>query len=340
MSGAERAHARSPGEPADAWIVEASVDARVGLPGGEMLDRDDLHAWMWERADGLVGIDEGNVSVDEAARHGLTPTPRVIDAAAAPAERDWVAGLPVARVAWWFDDEASARAAAALVATITGCRVVRVGAECTTDHEAAARAAFGPVAVAGFGTVRPAWEAGLAGRASDGAVTIFVEPGSGFGTGLHETTQLCLAALAEWHRRGSRLGRILDFGSGSGILGIAAAVCGADHVAAIEIDDRVHDAIRANARRNGVATRVQVRATLGLDAGPYDLVVANIVAPVLAEHADDLCRRVTPRGGGLVLSGLTAHDAPAVAARYAERLGHEPQIRERGDWRCLVFTRP
>lgn len=325
--------------PADAWIVEASVETSVTLPAGDVLDRDGLHAWMWEHVAGLVGIDEGAVSVDEAFSHGLAPSPLVIDAAAAPAERDWVAGLPVARVAWWFGDEASARGTATLVAAIRGCRVDRVRIERPTDHEAAFRQTFGPVAVPGFGTVRPAWEPGLAGMAADGAVTLFIEPGAGFGTGLHETTQLCLAALAEWQRRGGPLDRVLDFGSGSGILAIAAAVCGAGHVAAVEIDDRVHDAIRANARRNGVATRLHVAATLGPDEGPHDLVVANIVAPVLTDHAADLCRSVAPRGC-LVLSGLSAADAPPVAARYAARLGCEPEVRQRGDWRCLVFTGP
>lgn len=339
MSG-DREQGRPGDLPADAWIVEASVETSVTLPAGDVLDRDGLHAWMWETAAGLMGIDEGAVSVDEAASHGLVPSPLVIDAAAAPAERDWVSGLPVARVAWWFDDEATARAAAALVAPIRGCRVDRVRIERPTDHEAAFREAFDAVTVPGFGMVRPAWEPGVAGVASDGFVTIFIEPGAGFGTGLHETTQLCLAALAEWPRRGGRLDRVLDFGCGSGILGIAAAVCGAGQVAAVEIDDRVHGAIRANARRNGVATRLDVAATLGHDESPYDLVVANIVAPVLTEHVDDLCRRVAPRGGCLVLSGLSATDAPPVAARYAARLGCEPEVRQRGDWRCLVFTGP
>ncbi|MEI6130430.1 MAG: ATP-binding cassette domain-containing protein, partial [Planctomycetota bacterium] len=80
--------------------------------------------------------------------------------------------------------------------------------------------------------------------------TIFIDPGAGFGTGLHETTQLCLRALAAWISEGGRIERVLDFGSGSGILGIAAAVRGAAVVHSIEIDSLVHDAIRANADRN------------------------------------------------------------------------------------------
>lgn len=325
--------------PAAPWLVEARVEAAVTLPGGEASDRDGLHAWLWDQAAGLLGIDEGAVSVDEAFGHGLAPTPLVIDAAAAPADRDWVAGLPVADVTWWFGDETSARAAASLVAGIRGCRVGRILPVPTADHEAAARAGFGPLVVAGFGTVRPAWEPGAAGRAADGATTIFIEPGTGFGTGLHETTQLCLAALTERHHRRGSLGRVLDFGSGSGILAIAAAVCGANSVTAVEIDRRVHDAIRGNAARNGVATRIRVEAALAPDDELHDLVLANIVAPVLLEHAADLCRRVGPHEGCIVLSGLRDGDLQAVTSCYAERLGCEPEIRRLGDWRSLVFTR-
>jgi ribosomal protein L11 methyltransferase len=185
--------------------------------------------------------------------------------------------------------------------------------------------------------VRPAWEEGIAGVGPDG-VAIFIEPGVGFGTGLHETTQLCLAAFAAWRRGGGLLDRVLDFGSGSGILGIAAAVCGARHVEAIEIDGHVHEAILANAARNGVGQRVSVTAALPVEGEACDLVFANIVAPVLLDHAAALCGRVG-RGGGLVLSGLRADDVPAVAERYAEILGAAPETTARGDWRCLVFER-
>ena len=318
-------------------VIEASLDARVTLPGGDTVSRDEFHAWLWERADGLLGIDEGTVTAQDAANHGFVPTQLVIDAAAAPADRDWVARIPVAAVEWWFSDEDSARAAMELVATVTGCQVRGVRAEVPVDHEKASRAAFGPIAVAGFGIVKPAWEEGVAGVDEDGTATIFIEPGVGFGTGLHETTQMCLAALAERHRRGARLENVLDYGSGSGILAIAAAVLGADRIDAVEIDDHVHSALRANARRNGVADRLRVTHALSSESGPYDLVIANIVAPVLIEHSDALCGRLNRWGGAVVLSGLLADDVPAVSDRYAALLGSRPTVREQGDWRCLWF---
>jgi ribosomal protein L11 methyltransferase len=320
------------------WVVEASVAASVTLPDGEAVDRDGFHAWLWERAAGLLGVDEGTLTATEAAARGLIATWQVIDAAAAPADRDWVAALAVGDEAWWFVDESAARSAATLVAETHGCRIVSLHAADAVDHEAVSRASFSPIFVPGFGIVRPAWEEGVAEVAADGMATIYIEPGVGFGTGFHETTQLCLAAVADRHRHGGRCHHVLDFGSGSGILAIAAAVLGATRVDAVEVDDRVHGAIVANARRNGVIGRVRVTPSLPDDGEPYDVVIANIVAHVLLEHAPVLCRRVTRDGGMVVLSGLLADDVPAVADRYTAILGPQPLVEMRGDWRCLSFV--
>lgn len=321
------------------WIVEADVEDRITLASGDVLDRDDFHAWLWETAQGLVGIDEGSVTAADAAARGLVPTDRVIDAAASPVDRDWVARLAVAREAWWFADEATARAAAAVVRAVNGCRILGIRADTPVDHEAASRAAFGPIPVAGFGVVRPAWEDGAAGVSADGTATIFIEPGLGFGTGLHPTTQLCLAALARWRHDARRLDRVLDYGSGSGILGIAAAVLGARRVDAVEIDDRVHQAVVANAHRNGVAAGLRVAASLDTGGTPYDLIVANIVPDVLVERAAELCGRLAPRHATIVLSGLGGSDVPLVSACYTARTGCRADVQSLGDWRCLSFTR-
>jgi ribosomal protein L11 methylase PrmA len=312
-----------------------AIDTSVTLPEGAIVGRDDFHAWLWEHADGLLGIDEGSVTATEAAASGLVPSWMVIDTAAAPPDRDWVADLAVAQVEWWFADESSARSAAGLVADLAGCRIRGIRVEEPVDREQPAP--FGPVAISGFGTVRAAGDEGEAGIDENGAATIFIEPGLGFGTGLHETTQLCLAALADRRRRNGRFDRVLDHGSGSGILGIAAVVLGAGRVDAIEIDTNVHAALRDNARRNGVAGRLHVAHDLPVAADPYDVVVANIVAAVLLEQAAVLCGHVSRRGGELVLSGLLADEAPAVAKRFATLLGVRPQITERGVWTCLSF---
>jgi ribosomal protein L11 methyltransferase len=326
-------------QPAVTWCVDLDVDATVELPASPAVARDTFLDWLWGAADGLVGVDEGAVDVIEATTLGLVESPLVIDAAAAPADRDWVGALATARIACAFETETAAREAATWLAGLRGCRVAAIRAE-TAGDAAAWRDAFGPIEVPGFGTVRPAWEPGAARCGRDGA-TIFIEPGIGFGTGLHETTRLCLAALSAWRNEGRPFERVLDFGSGSGILGIAAVVLGAREVDAVEIDANVHGAIRANAARNEIADRMRVAAALPGAAG-YDLVVANITADVLLEHAAGLCAGVRRRpdgrlGGGLVLSGLRGDDADRVADRYRGLLGTVPHRAALGAWHCLRF---
>lgn len=327
-----------PAEPhASPWILAIEVASDVGLPTGAVVDRDTFCGWLWAEWGevGLLGVDEGSMDVAEAADLGLVATARVIDAAAAPADRDWMAGRETAAVACWFADEVTARAAAERLAGLCGLRVTGIG-PASLEPAADWRSGFARIEIPGFGGIVPAWEEGNA-RQDAGGTTIFIEPGLGFGTGSHETTRLCLAALAAWRRAGRPLARVLDFGSGSGILGIAAAVMGAGYVAAVEVDPRVHDAIRGNAARNGVADRVRVSEGLADCGEAYDLVCANIVAAVLLAHAETICGRVR-RPGGVVLSGLLAADVGGVAERYAGLLGAAPAVSSDGEWHCLVFA--
>ncbi|MFM7244573.1 MAG: 50S ribosomal protein L11 methyltransferase, partial [Planctomycetaceae bacterium] len=231
-------HASTPQPPATpdaaAWVLDLHLDPPIAFADGTAVDRDGFLEWLWARFgdEGLAGIAEGTVDTTAAAAAGLVASPLVIDAAAAPADRDWVRDAAPATLACWFDDEAAARAAATAVGEVRGCRVLgvrRAVAAVACDW----RESFAPIEVAGFGTVRPAWESGTAWGDERGG-TIFIEPGVGFGTGLHETTQLCLAAIREWREMHGRPdGSVLDVGAGSGILGIAAAVLGAAHVQAV-----------------------------------------------------------------------------------------------------------
>jgi ribosomal protein L11 methyltransferase len=323
----------------DTWVLDLAVADDVIVPDGCGTGREALIEWLWGTLgdDGLAGIFEGAVDAEAAVAAGLIESPRVLDAAEAPADRDWVADMPTATISCWFATEPAARRAAAL-AVAAGCGLVSLRRERAAADAASWRDAFAPIVVPGFGVVRPAWDEGPA-RAAAHECTIFIEPGAGFGTGLHETTQLCLAAIAGLVGQGCRLDRVLDVGAGSGILAIAAAVLGATHVDAVEIDPRVHAAIRGNAARNGVADRVVVSGRLSADTPPYDLVVANIVADVLVAHAPLLAAAVRrePRGG-LVLSGLLDHDMARVAAAFAGLLDGLPAVTRRGDWWCLVFA--
>lgn len=322
-------------DAAGTWVVELALDPAGPTP-------DELTEWLWAVLGdrGLVGIAEGEVSVGEAAEAGLIGSTLVIDAAMAPRERDWVADLAGGPLRCWFDSEGAARDAAESVRAKAGCEVRSVR-WLRREPDDGWRAGFSGIAVPGFGRVLPAWEEGRA-TAAAGDATIFIEPGIGFGTALHPTTQLCLAAVREWAAVHGQGGRVLDFGSGSGVLGIAAAVVAAERVDAVEIDDAVHAAIRQNATRNDVAGRIAVFRQPPAAGDGYDLVVANIVAEVLLAHAAALCgglRRDADgrRTGWLVLSGLQTEDLPAVSAGFAALLATQPRQSGRDGWHCLSW---
>ena len=165
---------------------------------------------------------------------------------------------------------------------------------------------------------------------------LVIDPGPGFGDGSHDTTQLCLQALAALAPR-SGPWRMLDFGSGSGILAIGAAKLGAV-VDAVEIDAAARAHAERNARANGVDDRIRHARTLEGLRAPYDLIVANILRGVLLDVALALTACLTP-GATLVLSGLVSTDVPEVSVSYTSLLGEPPEVYERGDWRALVWRR-
>lgn len=152
--------------------------------------------------------------------------------------------------------------------------------------------------------VVPAW---LDVEVDEGVTRIDIEPGSTFGLGDHPTTVLTLRLLREAWFQGAT---VLDVGTGSGVLAVAAACIGAPYVEAIDLSPAAVGATLDNARRNGVEGRVVASTTpLAEIDGSFDVVVANLLAPPLLELADDLARVVSP-SGALAISGVLdgAHD--------------------------------
>jgi ribosomal protein L11 methyltransferase len=184
--------------------------------------------------------------------------------------------------------------------------------------------------------VAPRWQILPVGVAADPeAIPIWLEAGMGFGDGSHPTTQLCLQGIAALAPRG-RAWRLLDVGSGSGILSIAGARLGAS-VDAVEIDARAIEHAERCRRANGVEDRVRSFSSLAEVRGPFDLVVANVWRAVLLS----LCEEVVPLrapGGSILLSGLVSTDVPEVSVRYSRLLGDQrPEVYERDEWRALVW---
>jgi ribosomal protein L11 methyltransferase len=228
-----------------------------------------------------------------------------------------------------FADEASALAAHAQLVTRHPARVEHVVGDAWRDGW---RAYFKPLRVGERLVVRPSWE-DYAPRPGD--VVITLDPGQAFGTGTHESTQLILAALPESLPAALR---VLDVGTGSGILAIACLLLGAERVIAVDSDALSVVAAAANAGMNGVAARLQVSDTpIERMKDSYDLVLANIEARVLIPLARVLAARVAD-GGRLILSGLLHADADAVRDAYPEFSELERPMR--GDWCALVLQKP
>ena len=165
-------------------------------------------------------------------------------------------------------------------------------------------------------------------------INLLLDPGLAFGTGTHPTTALCLEWL-DAHPPADQ--RVIDYGCGSGILGIAALKLGAHSVWAVDNDPQALAAARANAERNGVAARLTAVSPEDLPPLQADLLLANILANPLIELAPRFAALVRP-GGALVLSGILADQAATVAAAYRSMCILQPAV-QRDDWVRLAGVR-
>ena len=185
--------------------------------------------------------------------------------------------------------------------------------------------------------IRPTWRRH---RRSPDDVVLALDPGMAFGTGLHPTTRLCLAALESVADRGGMTNaRVLDVGCGSGILAIAALKLGAATALGVDTDPIAIEASAANARRNGLARRLHVReGSLPTGEPAFDVVLANLIAGLLVTLATGLRDELRP-GGVLVASGIFVDREADVVAAF-ERIGLAiVDRRAEGDWVALEAVR-
>lgn len=199
------------------------------------------------------------------------------------------------------------------------------------DWERAWMGDFRPMRFGQHLWICPSWDEPPAGD----AISILLDPGLAFGTGTHPTTALCL----EWLDAHPPAGlQVIDYGSGSGILAVAALKLGATRVTAVDIDPQALTATRDNAARNGVGdARLHVDYPEGLGETTADLVLANILAGPLVELAPAMAGRVRP-GGTIVLSGILREQADTVRQAYTAWFDMDPPA-FREDWTRLSGRR-
>jgi ribosomal protein L11 methyltransferase len=204
------------------------------------------------------------------------------------------------------------------------------------------RDAIQPVVVGRRIVVRPTWSKAPA-DAPDGSLEVVLDPGLAFGTGHHATTSLCLEgleALLDDARARGEAPTVLDVGTGSGILAIAAAKLGASRCTGLDNDPMAVRVAGENAVANGVAGAMTVTAEDPASVGgTFDLVVANIHLGPLTELAPSVAPRVA-EGGRLLLSGLLEDQADAAEAAYAAEGLRPASRRTRDGWALVVLTRP
>jgi ribosomal protein L11 methyltransferase len=215
------------------------------------------------------------------------------------------------------DDLIGRIAAATVAAGIDDLPEIELDEVAEQDWVRLTQSQFDPIRVNDRLWIVPSWHA----APDAGAINLVLDPGLAFGTGSHPTTFLCLQWLTETLRGGESL---LDYGCGSGILGIAAAKLGAGSVLGVDIDDNALTAARDNAANNGVTLESR-HSKEKLDE-VFDIVIANILTNPLCVLAPLLAGRVA-LGGRIALSGVLAAQAEMVIAAYepliALRVGAE-----------------
>lgn len=258
-------------------------------------------------SDALEALDALSVSVEDADAH--------TDAEQALFGEP---GMPAPRHAWQrsrvvalFADLPLAQEALALLQAqdfFQQCEVVGLAALAEQDWVRLTQSQFAPVPITPDFWIVPTWHEPPA----EARQVIRLDPGLAFGTGTHPTTRMCLRWIAG-HAQTSALGRVLDYGCGSGILAIGAAKFGATGIDAVDIDPAAVESTRYNADANAV----QLGAGLPDTAhGLYDTVLANILATPLRVLAPLLCAHVA-QGGHLVLAGILERQVEELQQAYA-----------------------
>ena len=254
-------------------------------------------------SDTLEGLDALSVSVEDADAGSDQENALFGEPGMPPPAQAW----EQSRVTALFNDLASAEAARRAVQQLHGTEFSHTAIKAVPEQDwvRLTQSQFDPVEITPEFWVVPSWH-----TAPEQARTVLrLDPGLAFGTGTHPTTGMCLRWIAQHPGQAS----VLDYGCGSGILAIGAALCGAGTVVAVDIDTAAVLASQTNAVANGVHI---ASGTPELAVGRYGLVVANILATPLKVLAPLLCSHVAP-GGRLLLAGILERQCEELTQAYA-----------------------
>ena len=259
-------------------------------------------------SDALDALDALSVSVEDADAQ----TPAELAMFGEPDMPPPQTGWNRSRVTAHFASQALAHDAADLLKAqdfFVLCTVVAMQAVPEQDWVRLTQSQFAPVEITPEFWIVPTWHEPPA----QAKQVIRLDPGLAFGTGTHPTTRMCLRWTAAQSLAGNALGRVLDYGCGSGILAIGAAKFGATSIDAVDIDAAAVQATRANADVNHVTLNTGLPDQA---AGTYQTVLANILATPLKVLAPLLCVHVE-KGGYLVLAGILERQADELKQAYA-----------------------
>jgi ribosomal protein L11 methyltransferase len=259
-------------------------------------------------SEALDALDALSVSVEDAdaqteAEQSLFGEPGM------PPPQD---GWQRSRVLALYPTEAAASEAAALLQAqdfFDGCRLLGIAEVPEQDWVRLTQSQFSPVEITPDFWIVPTWHEPPA----QAKTIIRLDPGLAFGTGTHPTTRMCLRWIAHHATDRGGLGRVLDYGCGSGILAIGAAKHGATEIDAVDIDEAAVTSTLLNAQANEVALNAGLPDAV---SGQYRTVLANILATPLKVLAPLLCARVAA-GGSLVLAGILERQAEELKLAYA-----------------------
>ena len=272
---------------------------------------------------------------------GITAAEKVLDTFVVPAP-DSLANDPVLRAYFIYPENVEAlcltvqQALSRLADIYPELAETRLDYRELADHDWASdwQQHFPPFKVGKRLVIRPSW---IDWPATGEEVVLTLDPGQAFGTGTHATTGLCLEALSDHFESTSPPQRVLDVGTGSGILAMACAALGAKEVVACDIDSDACQVAIANIQKNQLTQQISITDNpLDQIPGQYDLVLANILAAENIRLAAQLVGHLAPQGR-LVLSGILIEQEQKVINGFADFSLTLLSTSHRDEWTCIVY---